>query len=253
MDIKETTSQSHTGHAETIADEIENFESVAHDWWDSEGPFKPLHDINPSRCAYIARHIKIKNKRIVDIGCGGGLLCEAMAKSGGDVTGLEPGEKALHIATEHAHTSGLKIEYANTPAHTLAQSSPHAFDVVTCMEVLEHVPDPNALVAACTELVRQDGYVFFSTINRTPGAWLVAIVGGEYITRTIPKGTHHYRQFIKPAELARMAMASGLEVVDISGLHYDPVGRRCIVDKNIGVNYLMCCRMPKHISRGAMQ
>ena len=230
-------------------DEIEAFEAVAEDWWNPQGPFKPLHDINPSRLAYVERHAALKAQRAVDVGCGGGLLCEAMARRGAEVTGLDMGDKALQVAAEHARVAALDIRYLNTPAEQLALDSPqgeaHSFAVVTCMEVLEHVPDPSALVAACAKLASAGGHVFFSTLNRTPLAWLLAIVGGEYITRIIPKGTHHYRQFIKPSELARMALACGLEVLDVSGMHYNPVARRCTVDNRADVNYLMCCRAPK--------
>ena len=223
-------------------DEINAFEATANDWWDPTGPYKPLHDINPTRVSYIERYATLKDRRVIDVGCGGGLLSEAIAQRGAHVTGLDLGEATLEIAREHAGRSELDISYLNATAEEVAQREPDKYDVVACLEVLEHVPDPEALVSACAQLARPGGYVFLSTLNRTARAWGLAIVGAEYVLKLIPKGTHHYRQFIKPSELARMALDNKLTVLDISGLHYSPVSRRCVLGGHIQVNYLMCCQ-----------
>ena len=235
----------HAQDANFDAAQVAVFESAAEAWWDPDGEFRPLHDINPARAAYIERHVDLRGRRAVDVGCGGGLLCEALARDGAEVTGIDVGEGTLSVAAAHAREAELDIRYADIPAETLAADEAGSFAAVACLEVLEHVPDPAALVGACAQLAAPDGRVFFSTLNRTPAAWLLAVVGAEYVMRVIPKGTHEYRRFIKPSELARMALGAGLEVLDISGLHYHPLARRCTVDKRISVNYLMCCRRPE--------
>jgi 2-polyprenyl-6-hydroxyphenyl methylase/3-demethylubiquinone-9 3-methyltransferase len=217
--------------------ELEKFSSLAHRWWDPEGEFRPLHEINPLRLEWIARHASLEGARVLDVGCGGGILAEAMARRGAQVTGIDLSEKALRIAELHLHESGLSVRYENAAVEDVSGE----FDVVTCMELLEHVPQPASMVAACARLVRPGGRVFFSTINRNPKAYLFAVVGAEYVLRLLPKGTHDYERFIKPSELSRWTRAAGLRTEELIGMTYNPITRRYRLGADCDVNYLVCC------------
>lgn len=223
--------------------EIDKFQAIASRWWDPESEFKPLHDINPLRLAYIELACGgLKGKKILDIGCGGGILAEALAAKGGIVTGIDLAEKSLNTARLHLHESGLKVAYQNISGEDMAVKHAKQFDVVACLEMLEHVPNPASIVQAAHDLVGDSGDVFFSTLNRSPKSFLMAIVGAEYIMNILPKGTHQYKNFIKPSELCRMARRSGLEVKDLSGMSYTPLTRLYKISKDVGVNYLMHCQ-----------
>ncbi|NNF67194.1 MAG: bifunctional 2-polyprenyl-6-hydroxyphenol methylase/3-demethylubiquinol 3-O-methyltransferase UbiG [Gammaproteobacteria bacterium] len=219
--------------------EISKFEEVAEHWWDPAGEFGPLHDINPLRVDYIHRRTTLEGARLLDIGCGGGLLAEAICRHGAEVTGIDLSATAIRVAREHATQSGLNIDYRETPAEELARAAPASFDIVTCLEMLEHVPDPASIIAACTRLVKPGGSVFFSTINRNPKAWLMAVVGAEFVLNLIPRGTHDYQKFIRPSELEEWARSGGLILQDMTGLHYNPLTRRYTLGGNVDVNYLM--------------
>ena len=218
--------------------EIAKFEDLAHRWWDPQSEFKTLHDINPLRLQYILDKTALKGKRVLDVGCGGGILAESMAREGAIVTGIDLGEAPLSVARLHLLESGLQIDYQLTTAEELAQQKPDEYDVITCMEMLEHVPDPASIVTACAKLVRPDGHVFFSTINRNPKAFLFAIIGAEYILKMLPKGTHEYAKLIRPSELARWARRSDLQVRDITGLTYSPFSSSYHLGDDVDVNYL---------------
>ena len=222
--------------------EIGKFDDLAHRWWDPEGEFKPLHDINPLRLEWIDRHAQLAGKEVLDVGCGGGVLAEAMARRGARVTGIDLSEKALRVAQLHLLQSKLKILYQKTTTEELAALQPGAFDVVTCMELLEHVPQPESMVAACARLARPGGHVFFSTINRNPKAYLFAVIGAEYVLGLLPKGTHDYQRFIKPSELAHWSRESGLQPDELVGMTYNPVTRSYRLGRDCDVNYLMHCR-----------
>jgi len=224
--------------------EVAKFGELAHRWWDPNSEFKPLHDINPLRLAWIDRHAGLAGKRVVDVGCGGGLLAEGMATCGAQVTGIDLSDKALGVAKLHMYESGHRIDYRLVAAEALAAEMPAAFDVVTCLEMLEHVPDPASTVAACAQLVKPGGQVFFSTISRTPKAWLFAVVGAEYVLNLLPRGTHDYAKFLRPAELARFARLASLEVEEIVGMGYNPLTRTYRLGDDTSVNYLMRCRRP---------
>ncbi len=225
------------------AREVAKFEELAHRWWDPESEFKPLHDINPLRLDFIDRRAGgLEGKRVVDVGCGGGILAESMAARGADVTGIDMGEAPLAVARLHQHESGLSIDYRQTTAEALAEEMPGAFDVVTCLEMLEHVPEPESVIRACATLVKPGGHVFFSTINRNPKAWLFAIVGAEYVLRLLPKGTHEYDKFIRPSELESWARHAGLRVREITGMSYNPLTRRYRLGADVDVNYLAHCQ-----------
>lgn len=220
--------------------ELAKFGELAHRWWDPNSEFKPLHDINPLRLGWIDRSCAgLAGKRVVDIGCGGGLLSEGMAACGAQVTGIDMGEKALGVAKLHMLESGCQVDYRLIAAETLAAESPAAYDVVTCLEMLEHVPDPASTVRACAHLVKPGGQVFFSTINRNPKAYLFAVIGAEYILNMLPKGTHDYAKFLRPAELARFARDAGLEVSEIIGMSYNPLTRTYSLGSDTSVNYLL--------------
>ncbi|MEC8443332.1 MAG: bifunctional 2-polyprenyl-6-hydroxyphenol methylase/3-demethylubiquinol 3-O-methyltransferase UbiG [Pseudomonadota bacterium] len=220
--------------------EIAKFEALASHWWDMEGDFKPLHDINPLRTNFIDGHATLAGKKVLDVGCGGGILSEAMAQRGADVTGIDMGEAPLNIARLHALESGVQVNYRQIPVEALAEEAPCSFDVVTCLEMLEHVPDPASIIRACYTLVKPGGMVFFSTINRNPKSYAMAIIGAEYIMRMVPAGTHDYDKFIKPSELTRWCRAANLQVVDMTGMVYNPITKDYrLKDNDVDVNYLM--------------
>ncbi|HPE59815.1 MAG: bifunctional 2-polyprenyl-6-hydroxyphenol methylase/3-demethylubiquinol 3-O-methyltransferase UbiG [Thiothrix sp.] len=219
--------------------EISKFEAIAHRWWDRESEFRPLHQINPLRLNYIdSRAGGLRGKRVVDIGCGGGILAESMARRGAEVSGIDMGETPLNVASLHALESGLAIDYRQISAEQLAQEQPEGFDVVTCMEMLEHVPDPASVIRSCAALARPGGHLFFSTINRNPKAFLFAIVGAEYVLNLLPRGTHEYGKFIRPSELELAARKAGLNINHISGMTYNPLFQSYRLGKDTGVNYL---------------
>jgi 2-polyprenyl-6-hydroxyphenyl methylase/3-demethylubiquinone-9 3-methyltransferase len=225
--------------------ELDKFDGLAQRWWDPDGPQRALHALNPARLAYVASRVRLPGAAVLDVGCGGGLLSEAMARAGAAVTGIDLAPNLLKVARLHGLESGVRVEYRQISAEALAHTQPGQFDVVTCMEMLEHVPDPASVVQACATLLKPGGYLFLSTLNRTLAAFALAIVGAEYIARLLPPGTHQYRDFIRPAELAQMLRAAGLVLDDISGLHYDPLGQRAWVGGAPRVNYLACARKPE--------
>lgn len=222
--------------------ELKKFSALAHRWWDRNSEFKPLHDINPLRLHWIEQHAQgLKGKRILDVACGGGILAEAMAQQQAEVVGIDLAEKPLEVARLHALESGVVVDYRVISAEQLALLEPESFDVVTCMEMLEHVPDPAAIVQACANLVRPGGKVFFSTLNRNLKSYLLAVIGAEYILKMLPKGTHDYAKFLKPCELTQFARAAGLSVTALSGMTYNPLSRRFSLSPNVDVNYLVAC------------
>jgi 2-polyprenyl-6-hydroxyphenyl methylase / 3-demethylubiquinone-9 3-methyltransferase len=221
--------------------ELEKFGRLAHRWWDPEGEFRPLHEINPLRLDWIDRHAGLSGKKVLDVGCGGGILAEAMARRGADVTGIDLSEKGLRVAELHLLESRLAVRYERAMAEDYAAAHPGQFDVVTCMELLEHVPQPAGMVAACARLVRPGGQVFFSTINRNPKSYLFAVLGAEYVLKLLPKGTHDYQRFIKPSELARWSRAAGLTPDELTGMTYNPITRRYRLGRDCDVNYLLAC------------
>jgi 2-polyprenyl-6-hydroxyphenyl methylase/3-demethylubiquinone-9 3-methyltransferase len=222
--------------------ELAKFSDLAHRWWDPSGEFRPLHEINPLRLEWIEQHAALAGKRVVDVGCGGGILAEAMAGRGADVTGIDLSEKALRVAQLHLNESGRSVRYEAVAAEALAEREPESFDLVTCMEMLEHVPEPSSVVAACARLARPGGSVFFSTINRNPKSYLFAVLGAEYVLRLLPKGTHDYQRFIKPSELARWCRDAGLQVDEVLGMTYNPITKRYRLERDCDVNYLLRCR-----------
>ena len=219
--------------------EVEKFEALASRWWDTNSEFKPLHEINPLRLNYIDQYAQISGKKVLDVGCGGGILAESMAARGAIVTGIDAGQAPLTVARLHALESNIEVEYRNITAEHLAAEQTGSFDVVTCMEMLEHVPDPASVIEACAKLVKPGGDVFFSTLNRTPKSYLLAIIGAEYVLNMLPKGTHDYRKFIRPSELDNWIRQAGLDITDISGISYNPLNRRYRLGKDIDVNYLL--------------
>jgi 2-polyprenyl-6-hydroxyphenyl methylase/3-demethylubiquinone-9 3-methyltransferase len=224
--------------------ELAKFSDLAHRWWDPHSEFKPLHDINPLRLGWIDRSVGLNGKQVLDVGCGGGLLSEGMAACGAQVTGIDLSEKALGVARLHLLESGRQVDYRLIAAETLAAEAPASFDVVTCLEMLEHVPDPAQTIAACARLVKPGGQVFFSTINRNPKAYLFAVVGAEYILNLLPKGTHDYAKFLRPAELARFARQASLDVSEIIGMSYNPLTQTYRLGSDTSVNYLMRAARP---------
>ena len=219
--------------------ELEKFSELAHRWWDPKSEFKPLHDINPLRLEYIDRIVKLQQKQILDVGCGGGILTEGMAARGAIVTGIDLAEKPLKVAELHLIETGQKVEYRKISAEDLARERPASFDAVTCMEMLEHVPDPAATVAACATLVKPGGHVFFSTINRNPKSYLFAVIGAEYLLRLLPRGTHEYARFIKPSELAAMCRRAQLNIGGLTGMTYNPFTQRYALEADASVNYIL--------------
>ncbi|OPF64092.1 MULTISPECIES: bifunctional 2-polyprenyl-6-hydroxyphenol methylase/3-demethylubiquinol 3-O-methyltransferase UbiG [Hydrogenophaga] len=225
--------------------ELAKFSDLAHRWWDPDSEFKPLHQINPLRLGWIDGQVSLAGKRVLDIGCGGGILSDSMARKGADVTGIDLSTKALKVAQLHALEAGTQnVSYREISAEALAQEQPAGFDVVTCMEMLEHVPDPSSVVRACSALVKPGGWVFFSTINRNPKSFLFAIVGAEYLLRMLPKGTHEYAKMIRPSELAAHCRAAGLSLEQTRGMEYNPLTQRYWLSSDTSVNYLVSSRKP---------
>jgi len=224
--------------------EIARFDQLASRWWDPDGESRPLHDLNPVRAAYVAARTGLRGAKVADVGCGGGLLSEALARAGAQVTGIDMGLKVIEIARLHLHESGLTVDYRKQSSAELAAAEPASFDVVCCMELIEHVPDPAALVDDLAAMLKPGGCLFMSTINRTPAAFGAAIVGAEYLMKMLPRGTHHYAQFLKPSELARLLRHAGLELEDVSGLGYNPLNRKAWLSRLTAVNYILCARKP---------
>jgi|SRR5580765_73801 len=224
--------------------ELQKFSDIAHRWWNPTSEFRPLHEINPLRLEWIDTRAALSGKTVVDVGCGGGILAESMARKGAKVTGIDLSEKALTAADLHSMESGVHVRYRKIAAEELAALEAAQFDVVTCMEMLEHVPDPASIVRACSTLVKPGGHVFFSTLNRNPKAYLFAILGAEYLLRMLPKGTHDYARFITPAELARFIREADLELDGLRGLSYHPLTRLYSINQDSSVNYMVTCRKP---------
>ena len=221
--------------------ELEKFSALAHRWWDPQGEFRPLHDLNPLRLGWIDGLAPLAGKRVLDVGCGGGILAEAMARLGGKVTGIDLSEKPLKVGQLHLLESGLSVDYQLSSAEEFSVLNASQFDIVTCMELLEHVPDPASTVAACARLVKPGGRVFFSTINRNPKSYLFAVIGAEYLLKLLPRGTHDYARFIKPSELSRWCRDAGLETIELKGMSYNPVTDSYRLGGDCDVNYSLCC------------
>ncbi|MGR8980352.1 MAG: bifunctional 2-polyprenyl-6-hydroxyphenol methylase/3-demethylubiquinol 3-O-methyltransferase UbiG [Gammaproteobacteria bacterium] len=224
--------------------EIHKFGSMAERWWDPKGEFKTLHDINPLRISFIQRYIDLSGKRVVDVGCGGGILTEGLAREGADAMGIDLSEELIDVADLHGLESGVSAHYQKISAEALAERQPDSFDLVTCMEMLEHVPDPGSIIKACAKLVKPGGMVFFSTLNRKPKAYLLAIVAAEHVLKMLPKGTHDFKTFIKPSELCRSARIAGLELQGMVGVEYNPFSKRFSLGKDIDVNYIAAFKRP---------
>ncbi len=225
-------------------DELDRFAALANRWWDPDGPQKPLHALNPARLGYVAARVPLRGAAVLDVGCGGGLLSEALAKAGAEVTAIDLAPELVKVARLHGLESGVKVDYRVQAVEDLAVERPGAFDAVTCMEMLEHVPDPASILRACAALLKPGGRLFVSTLNRTPAAFALAIVGAEYIARLLPTGTHKYSEFIKPSELAAWLRAAGLELEDVSGLMYEPWRNAARIVSRTDVNYLACAVKP---------
>jgi 2-polyprenyl-6-hydroxyphenyl methylase / 3-demethylubiquinone-9 3-methyltransferase len=242
-----TVQATHSNASEQNADpaELAKFSSLAHRWWDTTGEFKPLHAINPLRLDWIDQHAPLNGKQVLDIGCGGGILADSMARRGALVLGIDLAGKALKVAQLHAlEAQTPNVSYREASAEDLAAERPGQYDVVTCMEMLEHVPDPSSVVRACSQLVKPGGWVFFSTINRNPKAWLLAVVGAEYVLNMLPRGTHDYAKFIRPNELTRFAREAGLQERELRGLQYNPITGRYWHNQDTSVNYLLATQRP---------
>ena len=225
--------------------EIDKFSALAHRWWDPTSEFKPLHAINPLRLGWIQSITNLHGKRILDVGCGGGILAESLSKAGATVTGIDLSSKALKVAELHQLESGTSVRYLTISAEDLAKEESQSYDVVTCMEMLEHVPDPSSVVQACAKLCKPGGHIFFSTLNRNPKSYLFAIIGAEYILQLLPKGTHQYEKFIKPSELAQFTRVAGLEVIELKGMTYNPITQIYRLGSDTDVNYMMATRKPQ--------
>ncbi len=225
--------------------EIDKFSALAHRWWDPTSEFKPLHAINPLRLGWIESITNLEGKRVLDVGCGGGILAESLSKAGATVTGIDLSTKALKVAELHQLESGTTVRYRSISAEDLAKEEPQSYDVVTCMEMLEHVPDPASIVRACANLCKPGGHIFFSTLNRNPKSYLFAIIGAEYILQLLPKGTHQYEKFIKPSELAQFTRAAGIEVLQLKGMTYNPITQIYRLGSDTDVNYMMATRKPQ--------
>ena len=221
-------------------DELNKFDAIAKRWWDTKGPMKPLHQLNPLRTDYINEHANLVNQRILDIGCGGGILSEAMARAGGMVTGIDRSAAALDAAKQHASEAKINLDYLESTAEEYAKNHPERFDIITCLEMLEHVPNPSAVVSACEKMLKPGGHVFFSTLNRHPKAFLLGIIGAEYVLNLVPKGTHEYAKFIRPSELNDFAEDAHLKLKDMRGIHYNPLTQRFSFGQNVDVNYIAC-------------
>ena len=224
--------------------ELDKFSALAHRWWDAESEFRPLHEINPLRLDYIDRIAALRGKNVLDVGCGGGILTEAMAGRGAQVTGIDLADKPLQVAQLHLLESGKAVTYRKMAVEELAQECPGSFDVVTCMEMLEHVPDPAATVQACATLLKPGGHAFFATLNRNPKSYLYAIIGAEYVLGLLPRGTHEYARFIKPSELSAHCRNAGLDISAITGMTYNPFSRTYALAADTGVNYILATRLP---------
>ena len=235
--MAEQTASTLSGNVD--AQELGKFAALAHKWWDKNSEFKPLHDINPLRLDYIDNIASLNGKAVLDVGCGGGILSESMSERGAKVTGIDLGEKALGVARLHQLESGAGVDYRCIAVEQLASEQPASFDVVSCMEMLEHVPDPASVVAACASLVKPNGHVFFSTLNRNPKAYLFAVIGAEYLLNLLPKGTHDYAKFIKPSELASWGRAAGLTIQTPIGMSYNPITKRYWLSNDVSVNYIL--------------
>jgi 2-polyprenyl-6-hydroxyphenyl methylase/3-demethylubiquinone-9 3-methyltransferase len=247
MDISPATSStaSSAPHANVDHAEIAKFEELAHRWWDRHSEFKPLHDINPLRANFVDEHSPVAGKRVLDVGCGGGILAEALAQRGGRVTGIDMGEAPLAVARLHQLESGVSVDYRKIPAEQLAAEEPGQYDIVTCMEMLEHVPDPGSIVQACATLCKPGGHLYFSTLNRNPKSYLFAIVGAEFVLKLLPKGTHDYAKFIRPSELAEWLRCANLNLQRMTGMVYNPLTQRYRLDpRDVDVNYLMHATKP---------
>ena len=232
-------------HSNVDPAELAKFSELAHRWWDPESEFRPLHQINPLRLGWIDSLVGLGGKQVVDVGCGGGILADAMARKGAQVLGIDLATKSLKVAQLHALEAGTAgVQYREVSAETLAAERPGQFDVVTCMEMLEHVPDPAAVVQACAQMVKPGGWVFFSTLNRNPKSFLFAIVGAEYLLKLLPKGTHEYARMIKPSELSQWAREAGLDLHSFKGMEYNPLSKRYWLSEDTSVNYLLACRKP---------